>query len=212
MAVVAPVWRSQAWTIAAAVVLAGYAYVRYAGSVGVERRFRRVAARAAIALAAVIAAIAAIRLTVATPAGQEATLLAYEAALCVLAVALLVGLLRRPADASVVTDLVVDLGGYRSPVLRDELARALGDPTLAVGFWVPESHEYVDAAGRPVELPLAGDIRRITRVEWNGEPIATLVHDPSVVDDPLSVAGSRDGCSVRGLERAAPRRGSLSDE
>ena len=185
MALAAPVWRSQAWTIAAATLLAGYAYVRYAGSVGVERRSRRIAARATIALAAVIAATAAIRLTVKTPAGQEATLLGYETALCILAVALLVGLLRRPADASVVTDLVVDLGGYRSPVLRDELARALGDPTLAVGFWVPESHEYVDATGRPVELPLAGDMRRITRVEWNGEPIAELVHDPSVVDDPL---------------------------
>ena len=38
LALAAPVWRSQAWTIAAAALLAGYAYVRYAGSVGVERR------------------------------------------------------------------------------------------------------------------------------------------------------------------------------
>ena len=35
------------------------------------------------------------------------------------------------------TDLIIDLAGYRSPVLRDELTRALGDPTLAVGFSIP---------------------------------------------------------------------------
>ena len=37
--------------------------------------------------------------------------------------------------------------------LRDRLARALGDPSLVVGYWLPGEGRYVDEAGRPVELP-----------------------------------------------------------
>ena len=40
--------------------------------------------------------------------------------------------------------------------LRDALARALGDPSLELAFWLPEQGEYVDAGGARVELPGAG--------------------------------------------------------
>ena len=36
------------------------------------------------------------------------------------------------------------------------LASALGDPTLAVAFWLPEQDDYVDRDGRPIALPAGG--------------------------------------------------------
>ena len=36
--------------------------------------------------------------------------------------------------------------------LRGELARALGDPTLEVGYWLPAERRYADESGRPVDV------------------------------------------------------------
>jgi signal transduction histidine kinase len=50
----------------------------------------------------------------------------------------------------------------------------------------------VDEAGRPVTLPAAGSGRAVTPVEEDGRPVAVLVHDPAVLEDPalLSAAGA----------------------
>ncbi len=72
--------------------------------------------------------------------------------------------------------------------LRDALARALGDPALSLAFWVPEHGRYVDAGGRPVELPADGDAARaVTAVERDGRPIAAIVHDRALLDDAETV-------------------------
>ena len=80
---------------------------------------------------------------------DEASLLAYQLMLCVVAVGLANGLLSRPWEHGEITDLVVELGGARSGSLRDSLARALGDPTLEVGYWSPEARGFVDADWAP---------------------------------------------------------------
>ena len=77
---------------------------------------------------------------------------------------------------------MVELGEARSGGLRDALAGALGDPTLEVGYRFGGG--YVDAQGRPLALPAAGSARAVTPVERDGQPIAVLVHDPAVLDDP----------------------------
>ena len=64
------------------------------------------------------------------------------------------------------TDLVVDLGETRSATVRDALAQALGDPTLAVAYRVDGG--YVDAVGRPTNLPPTGTGRQVTRIERDG--------------------------------------------
>ena len=108
-----------------------------------------------------------------------------------------------------VTGLVVDLGEPGSAgTLRDRLARALGDPTLAVGYFLPEQGGYVDEAGRPFELPVAGAGRAVTPIDEAGNPVAALVHDAAVLDDPdlvsavasaarLSVSNARLQAEVR---------------
>jgi signal transduction histidine kinase len=67
--------------------------------------------------------------------------------------------------------------------LRAALAEALGDPSVELAYWLPESRQYVDAEGRPIALP-TGTVRGVTEVTREGRRIAAIVHDPTLVDDP----------------------------
>jgi signal transduction histidine kinase len=93
--------------------------------------------------------------------------------------------LRRPQAS----DLVVDLGSEAAATMRERLARALGDPTLDVAYRLGDGR-YVDAAGRPIEVPQRAD-RAITAVTARGEEIAALVHDPALLDEPALVESVR---------------------
>jgi signal transduction histidine kinase len=218
-AVVTPVWGSRAGTIGLAACLVAVAARGYARAAGRERRMRRSALQATVLFVAGVAAAAVVRFAVPGPASDAATLLAYEVMLCALAVGLLVGLVRWPWERAEVADLVVELGEARSGTLRDELARALGDPSLQVGYWLPESAAFVDAAGRPLAVPGPGSGRAATMVERDGQPLAVLVHDPAVLGDPglveavssaagLAAANARLQAEVRArlAEIAASRR------
>jgi hypothetical protein len=159
-AVVTPVWGSRAGTVALAAVLVAVAARGYARAAGRERRMRRSALQATALFAAGVTAITLVRFAVHSLATDAATLLAYEVMLCALAAGLLIGLVRWPWERAEVADLVVELGEARSGTLRDELARALGDPRLQVGYWLPESAAFVDAGGRSLavlELKLTAD-------------------------------------------------------
>jgi signal transduction histidine kinase len=156
---------------------------RYLVATGPARRERLTALEAAAALAAVLAGSAAARLVAPAADVSRPALLAYEAVLAGIAVGLYTRL-RGPA-ATVVADLVVELGETRSGLLRDRLARALGDPTLELGYWARDA--YFDEAGAPLVLPQPGSTRVLTRVEREGEPFAALVHDAAVLSDPALV-------------------------
>jgi hypothetical protein len=174
----------------------------YATAIGPGRRARLLALRAAIAVGIALSGSALARLAFPTAAANEAALLAYELVLCAVAVGLLIGLLRASWERVTLTDLMVELAESPSPTLRDTLAEALGDPTLEVGYWLPESRGYIDAHGRPFEIPPAGAGRAVTAIELDGRPLGVLVHDPAVLDD------HRVGCSAGRRERPAPGRGS----
>ena len=86
-----------------------------------------------------------------------------------------------------VTDLVVELGpARRSGSVRHALARALSDPSLTIGYWLPDGRRYVDLDGNPFVLPRPGTGRATTAVERDGQRIAVLVHDESLLDDSSS--------------------------
>ncbi|HEV3001081.1 MAG TPA: hypothetical protein VGW75_10125 [Solirubrobacteraceae bacterium] len=77
--------------------------------------------------------------------------------------------------------------------LRDALREALGDPALRLAYWLPERGAYVDAAGRPLDLPdEAGPGARhaVTPVEREGRRVGAIVHDPGLAEDPSSSAPS----------------------
>jgi signal transduction histidine kinase len=101
--------------------------------------------------------------------------------------AFLAGLLRsRLSRDAAVRALIDRLGAGRVPRggLRDALAEALGDPALELAFWLPERSTYADAAGHPVALPAEGAARAWTAVERDGRPVAAIVHDPALCDEP----------------------------
>jgi signal transduction histidine kinase len=105
--------------------------------------------------------------------------------------AFLAGLLRARLHHAVIADLVVELD--RAPAQpRDAIARALGDPGLELGFWLPEQHRYVDFDGGEIQLPVGDAHRAVTLLESGGTPLAALVYDPSLLDDPtlLNAVGS----------------------
>jgi hypothetical protein len=177
-ALVTPVWQSDPATVALAAALVAVAARGYAGAAGAARRERLTALVAAVAIAAALLA--------GTVLATLAALHVYEAVLVAVAVGLLARL-RDPGPA-LVADLVVELGETRSGTLRDRLARALGDRTLAVGYWSPEAGGYLDDAGDELAIPGPESGRAATPVEREGAPFAVLVHDEAVLRDPGLVA------------------------
>jgi signal transduction histidine kinase len=182
-ALITPAWDSRAGTIALAAVLVAVALRGYVRAAGRERRMRLSALWATALLALVLVVITSVRLAAPGPGADTSTLLVYETALCALAAGVLAGLLGWPWERAEVADLVVELGETRSGTLRDELARALGDPSLQVGYWLPESAAFVDAGGHRLRVPGTGS-GRATVVERDGQPMAVLVHDPALLGDP----------------------------
>jgi signal transduction histidine kinase len=183
-AVITPIWRSEAATILLAGLLVAVCAREYVRAVGQSRRARLIALQAAAGLSLVLAGTAAARLLLPSEEVSGPIMLVYEAALCVLAGGLLTGLLVAPWQQTAVADLVVELGEARSGTLRGQLSRALGDPSLAIGYWLPDRAGFVDAEGRVLALPDAGSGRSVTVVERQGQPVAALVHDPAVLADP----------------------------
>jgi signal transduction histidine kinase len=98
-----------------------------------------------------------------------------------------------------VGELVSTLG-QRVPAaeLRDALARALNDPSLDLAYWLGDEGGYVDARGRPVELPGPESARAVSDVQLNGHRVATLIHDPLLLDDPelIDAVGAAAGLAL----------------
>jgi signal transduction histidine kinase len=118
---------------------------------------------------------------------------AFRVAFVALPVAFLAVLLRSSLARTSVAALVVELEEARpTGALRDALARALGDPSLAVAYWLPDQQRYVDLDGQPVDIPKAGQDQVATVVEREGRRIAAIVHDRALCDDPelLRAAGA----------------------
>jgi signal transduction histidine kinase len=100
-------------------------------------------------------------------------------------VAFLIGLLDAKLARSSVGDLVVELDADPNPPeLRDALARALGDPSLTLVYWLPEFDSWADLEGRPVALPEQDGAKATTLIDRDGQHLAALLHNPSLRDEP----------------------------
>jgi signal transduction histidine kinase len=103
--------------------------------------------------------------------------------------AILVGVLRDRMARGAVADIVVELGDTPAPErMRDALAGALGDPTLEVVYWSPAYSVYTDVSGVPVDPATDAGARAVTLLERDGRPLAAILHDPALADDPGLVA------------------------
>jgi signal transduction histidine kinase len=181
-----PLGRSSAATLVLCAAVAVAAIDGWWAEVGPKRRARAGAAAGALAIAVVLALGAVGR--VAGWDADSAMLWAYEIVVVAVAAGLTIDLLAGRWSQGAVTGLVVDLGGLWEPLtLRDKLARALGDSSLGVGYWFDDERGYVDEAGRPFALPAPSAQRAVTPIESEGRPLAVLVHDQAVLDDPALV-------------------------
>ena len=94
-----------------------------------------------------------------------------------------VGLAWARLRRSGLSSLVVDLQEGGATTLRDRLARTLGDPSLEVAYWIGGDRGWVDRDGATTVLPEPGE-RAVTQVTASGAPVAALVHDPALLEDP----------------------------
>ena len=181
-----PLGASPIATLLLCAVVTAAAVDGYVGELGPRRRARAVATAGAVALALVLGFGAVARL-----AGWDVeteTLWVYEVTLTAVALGLLADLLRGRWSQGAVTGLVIELGELpEQSTLRDRLARALGDSSLELGWWIGSERGYVDEAGRLFALPQPGTERAVTPVESEAGRVAVLVHDRAVLDDPALV-------------------------
>jgi signal transduction histidine kinase len=125
----------------------------------------------------------------------------------------LAGFLRSRLARAAVGELFVDLRADPAPGdLRDALARALGDPSLTLAYWLPEFETWADLDGRAVMLPTDGS-RATTLIERNGARLAALLHDPVLDDEPelLQVVGAAASIALENGRLHAELRARLAE-
>ncbi|WP_313896577.1 histidine kinase [Streptomyces sp. GC420] len=100
-------------------------------------------------------------------------------------IAFAAGLLRMRLHRAAVGGLVVEVGAHPTPhLLQSAIARVMGDPSLRLGLGAGAPGTYVDPDGRPLPLPAPDSGRTATAVESRGKPVAVLVHDTALREDP----------------------------
>ncbi len=95
--------------------------------------------------------------------------------------------------------------------LRDELARALGDPTIELVYWLPDGERFVDARGRTVQLPAPSSGRGVTRIERDGELVAAIVHDALNFDRELDAIGAAAAIALENERLDAELRAKVAE-
>lgn len=128
----------------------------------------------------------------------------------------LAGLLATRLARGGIADLAVQLGrGVPLGGLRETLARALRDPTLALAFPSPAGGGFVDPEGRPIDVPASPDMTRgVVRLEREGELLAALLYDPAIeIEDPgrVNAVASVAGMALENERLAAQVRAQLEE-
>jgi signal transduction histidine kinase len=159
-------------------------------------------------------AVTAVLLLLLTAVGADAVSRVADAVLLLLTIAVpfafLAGLMRSSLSrAGAVSALLERLGGGGT---RDALAAALGDDTLALAYWLPDQHRFVDADGRTVDLPRDGG-RAVTEIERDGARVAAIVHDPALLEDRelVRTAGAAAALALENERLAAEVRARYDD-
>jgi len=82
--------------------------------------------------------------------------------------------------------LAVEFGTDRERPERIEsaLRQALADPTIEVRHWDAEHDRWTDVQGEPVPAPKAADGRAVLLLERQGCPVAAVIHDAVLLEDP----------------------------
>jgi signal transduction histidine kinase len=127
--------------------------------------------------------------------------------------AFLTGLLRTRLHRGALSRLLLDLGDAASPtIVRGALAETLGDPSLELAFWLQDQERYVDLDGRPFEMPITSE-RATLVLEHEGQRVAALVYDTSLLEDPelVRAAGAAARMALENARLQAELRAQLGE-
>lgn len=114
----------------------------------------------------------------------EPVRLATFALIGVAPIVFLFGLLQERLGRASVADLVVSSEGSPGPAeLQDAVAKALRDPSARILYWIPDFDTYADVSGKAAD-PLPGPGMAATAVTRDGAPVAILLHDQGLQDEP----------------------------
>ncbi len=118
----------------------------------------------------------------------------------------------RMIQTGAVGQLIARMGETpRRGQLRDELARALGDPSIELVYWLPDGERFVDARGRTVELPAPGSRRGVTRIERDGSLVAAIVHDALDFEEELDAIGAAAAIAIENERLDAELRAKVAE-
>jgi signal transduction histidine kinase len=183
---VTPLARREEVTLAVgtAVAFAGLRVMRG----GWTKPLNRVASLSACAYGVALGGSAALRMS--GIGSDRIAIFAYMVTILAVCVALAIS--AQSARESAVVTLAIDLGDRPDgATLRRTLARAVGVPELAVGFWLENEQRYVDELGQPLEgRPPESE----TQLFVDGRRVGALFHAPAttyqagVVDHVAAVA------------------------
>jgi signal transduction histidine kinase len=103
-------------------------------------------------------------------------------------VVFLIALLQARLSRASVGELLVELGVNPGPAeLQEAVARALRDQSAMLAYWLPEFDSYADIDGRQLELEDEPG-RAATPISRDGVPVALLLHDTALLDEPRLLA------------------------
>jgi signal transduction histidine kinase len=179
-----------ALSVAWAVGFGALAIVRLARSSPARRRLAApvlVPSVAAVALFATDALHGLQRGFLSSDATDRALWKGQIAALVLVAAGVAWGRVRVRRTRAALARLVVELGASPSPGgLQEQLATALGDPSLAMLHCLDDGVSWVDADGHAATLT-SGPGREVTRIMAGGRGLSAVVHRRGLLDDPALV-------------------------
>ena len=84
--------------------------------------------------------------------------------------------------------------------VQEGLRSALRDETAVVAYWYEEDEHYVDVEGNRLDLPEDTRRRVVTRLDYGEQPVAAIVHDASLLQEPELLEGVANAARIA-LER-----------
>jgi hypothetical protein len=171
----------------AAAALAALCVWRLAAASGPARRTLGPVLAGGIALAGATIAHSVVlsRAAIEDPSDSEflAVFVVGCAAVIVIAFGLPWALVQARIQRRSVARIAADLGEAPSPgSLESALANAIRDAELQIAYRLPGARRYVDGHGDPVDEPVAGPARAVTRLVRNGREVAAITHTAAVAD------------------------------
>ncbi|MDQ4037556.1 MAG: sensor histidine kinase [Actinomycetota bacterium] len=97
-----------------------------------------------------------------------------------------VGVFRLRSAHGPAARLAVEFGsdGDKPERIEAALRQAMADPTIEVRHWDAERQQWTGEHGDPVPAPQEDEGRSVLLLERQGAPVAAVVHDPVLLEDP----------------------------